>query len=178
MSEPRTFTEDEHLAVLADRVAKETASLSESVTTLSAEKADLAAKLDVAEAARVSLDAEKAAAIKEFADFKASLEAEVAALAKKDERLVAAKAAATHLPEEFFTDEARVARIVAMSDESFEAYAADLAATNSAPVVKEGAPRETAMNGSAVTAPVADTTPTRSAAYDLLLPTLSLEGGK
>ncbi len=177
MSEtPRTFTEDEHLAVLADRVAKETASLNSTVEALTTEKADLAAKLDVAEAARVALDAEKAAAVKDFEDFKASLEAEKAALAKKDERLVAAKAAAAHLPETFFADEDRVNRIVAMSDDAFTGYVADLGATNSAPATTEGAPRETAVNGSTVTPPTTDA-PTRSAAYDLLLPALS-EGGK
>lgn len=177
MSEPRTFTEDEHLAVLADRVLAQTASLTESVATLTAEKAELATKLDVAEAAKVALETEKAAAVKEFEDFKAELAAVEVAAAKKDERLVAAKAAAAHLNDEYFADEARVARIVAMSDESFDGFVADLAATNAAPATTEGAPRETAINGSTVTPPVVDA-PVRSAAYDLLLPVLSSEGGK
>jgi chromosome segregation ATPase len=188
-NEPRTFSEQEHLAILADRVANETASLKATVEALSkekadmealvAEKAELAAKLDVAEAARVALESEKAAAVKEFEDFKAGLEAEKAALAKKDERLVAAKAAADHLPAEFFADETRVARIVAMSDEVFEGYVADLAATNTgtkAPEKKENL-KETAMAGKQVEAPKADADAPRTAALGFLLPHLVTEGG-
>lgn len=177
MSEPRIFTEDEMNAVLADRVAKETASLSENVAALTAEKADLAAKLDVAEATKVALETEKAAAVKEFEDFKASLEAEKAQAAKKDERLAAVKVAASHLTDEFFTDEDRIARIVAMSDDSFAGYVADLGATNSAPAVEGGAPRESAMAGTPVVAPVVGETNT-SAAAAFFLPALASKGGK
>ncbi len=188
--EPRMFSETEHLAILADRVANETASLKATVDALSkdkadidalaAEKAELATKLDVAQAALVALESEKAAAVKEFEDFKASLEAEKAALAKKDERLAAVKAAATHLPEEFFADEARVARIVAMSDEVFDGYVADLAATNTgvkAPAKVVEAPKETAMSGKPVDAPKVDAEAPRTAALSFLLPHLVSEGG-
>jgi chromosome segregation ATPase len=177
MSEPRMFTEDEHLAVLADRVAKETASLSESLTSLNAEKAELQNKLDVAEAAKVAAETAAAAAEKALEDFKAELEAEKAAAEKKEERLAAAKAAASHLPEEFFADEARVARIVAMSDEQFAGYVADLGATHVAPVTTTEVPKETAMSGSTVAAPsVEQTGPSAAAAF--LLPGLVSEGGK
>lgn len=176
MSEPRMFTEQEHLAVLADRVAKETASLTNNVTTLAAAKTELETKLDVALAEKAAAEKAAADAVKEYEEFKAQLENEKAAAAKKDERLVAVKAAASHLPEEFFTDEARVARIVAMDDDAFAGYVADLGATNSAPKATEGAPKETAMSGSSVTPPKADA-PAVSAAVSFLLPGL-LEGGK
>jgi chromosome segregation ATPase len=175
--EPRTFSEQEHLAILADRVATETASLSESLTTLTAAKTELETKLDVAVAEKAAAEKAAADAVQALEDFKASLEAEKAAEATKEERLTKVKAAAAHLPEEFFTDETRVARIVAMSDETFEGYVADLAATNAAPASTEGAPKETAMTGSQVNPPKADEKPV-SAALNFLLPHLATEGGK
>ncbi len=175
--EPRTFSENEMLAIITDRVATETANLSESVTTLTSAKAELETKLDVALAEKAA--AEKLAADKaqEFEDFKTALEAEKAAAEKKDERLTKVKAAASHLPAEFFTDETRVARIVAMSDEQFEGYVADLGATNSAPASTEEAPKETAAAGTKVDAPKNDAKPV-SAALSFLLPGLVSEGGK
>lgn len=176
-TEPRTFSEQEHLAILADRVATETASLNESLTSATVAKTELETKLDVLVAEKAAAEKAAAEAVQAFEDFKTGLEAEKAAAEKKEERLVAVKAAATHLPEEFFADEARIARVLAYTDEQFEGYVADLAATNAAPAAVASTPKETAMSGTQVVAPVVDNTPVRSAAYDLLLPALS-EGGK
>lgn len=153
--EPRLFSESEHLAILADRVAAETASLTASVATLTSEKADLQNKLDVALAAHETLNAEKASVAKEFEDFKADLVAKETAAAKKDERLTKMREAAAHLKDEFFADADRIERVVAMTDESFEGYVRDLAAAApTAPVDTTGtAPRETAMQGRPVVPP-------------------------
>lgn len=177
MSEPRTFSENEMLAIITDRVANETASLTESVNTLTATKAELETKLDVALAEKAAAEKAAADAVKAFEDFKANLEAEKAAEAKKEERLTKVKAAASHLPEDFFTDEARIARIVAMDDAAFEGYVADLGATASAPKSTEGAPKETAMEGAKVEAPKTEAK-VASAALGFLMPHLVNEGGK
>lgn len=147
MPDPKTFTEDEHLAILTDRVAKETAELTTANGELETTVTDLQTKLDVAEAARVSAEQERDAAKQEFADFKAEIESEREAAAKKDERLKQAKETAAHLGDDFFDDEARVNRIVAMSDEAFGGYLDDLKATAPATTTPTGAPRETAMRG-------------------------------
>lgn len=176
-NEPRTFSEQEHLAILTDRVAQETASLSESLTTLTAAKTELETKLDVALAEKAAADKAAADAVKEFEDYKKAESDKAAAETKKVERLDKVKTAASHLPEEFFNDEARVARIVAFTDEQFEGYVADLGATNAAPKSTEGAPKETAMEGKQVEAPKFEA-PKTTAALDFLLPGLVSEGGK
>lgn len=177
--EPRTFSEQEHLAILADRVATETASLTENVATLTTAKSELETKLDVAISEKAAADKAAADAKAEFEAFKTGLEAEKAAAEKKGARLEEIKLKASHLPADFTTDEARVARIVAMSDEAFEGYVADLAAANTAPAT---APvvggKETAMNGAPVTPPTTEgTAPINAAALSFLMPGLVSEGG-
>lgn len=177
--EPRTFSEQEHLAILADRVATETASLTENVATLTTAKSELETKLDVAISEKAAADKAAADAKAEFEAFKTGLEAEKAAAEKKDARLEEIKTKASHLPAEFVTDEARVARIVAMDDDQFAGYVADLAAANTAPAttpVVGG--KETAMNGAQVVAPKADDAgPINAAALSFLMPNLVSEGG-
>lgn len=171
---PKVFTEIEHAAILAATVLRETASLSDKLTAVESEKSSLATQLDVAEAAKVSLESEKAAAVTALEDFKASIEAEKASLAKKDDRLKVAKETAAHLPEEFWADAARIDRIVAFSDDEFTGYVADLAATagDKAPVLVDGVPRTSAMLGTPVTPPASEGTPSVAAKY--LFPTLSI----
>lgn len=129
VADDKTFTEAEHIAILADRVTKETAGLTAERDTLSTEKSELQNKLDVAESAKVAAEqrAEKAEA--DFTAFKAELDEYATKVAKKDERLEAVKEVAAHLGEDFLKDEPRIARIVAMDDESFAGYVADLKAT-------------------------------------------------
>lgn len=177
--EPRTFSEQEHLAILADRVATETASLSASVTTLTTAKSELETKLDVAIAEKAAADKAAADAVKAFEDYKAAETEKATAAAKQTERIAKLTTAAAHLPAEFVTDEARVARIVAMTDEAFDGYVADLAATNAAPAT---APvvggKETAMNGKQIDAPKNDGAKSlTAAATSFLMPGLITEGG-
>jgi hypothetical protein len=150
MADDKQYSESEHLAILEDRVNRETAEVTAERDQLKSEKAELESKLDVETAAKVAADKRAEDAEKALEDFKAEVAAKEEAAAKKGERLEKAREAAKHLDDDFFTDEARVTRIVAMSDEVFEGYVADLAAT--AKVAGNAGngtvPRETAMQGS------------------------------
>lgn len=159
MADAKTYSEQEHLAILADRVATETASLTGERENLTKERDELAPKLDVAESAKAAAETRVTELQSEFDTFKADIEEREAAAARKDTRLAKAREAAKHLKDEFFADEARVARIVAMDETAFDSYVADLAATAvSAGATTTAVPRETAMTGSPVV------TPTTSAA--------------
>lgn len=147
----KTFTENDMHLLLADRVAKETADLTAERDSLKAERDELANKLDVESAAKVAAE-QKVTEIQEAFDaFKSGLEELREAAERKDERLAKVKEAAAHMGEEFLTDEARVARIVAFSEEQFDGYVADLAATAPKQAGSAVAPRETAMNGAPIT---------------------------
>lgn len=136
----RLFTEAEAYAIAADRVASETAALTAEVARLKSEQDTLQNTLDVEIAAKEAAELATKEATKALDDFKESIESEKAALAKRDERLSQMKEAAKHLTDEFFADEGRVKRIVAMSDEDFEGYKADLAKVSVAgPHVRETA---------------------------------------
>jgi chromosome segregation ATPase len=164
--DPRTFTEDELEAITADRVARETAELNEKLETVTKDRDEAQSKLDVEIAAKEAAEQAAAQAKAEHEEFVQKAEAEQAALAKKDERVAKVREAASHLKDEFFEDESRVARIVEMSDEAFEGYLADMRETASgAPSGSSTAPRETAMAGD----PVKGETKPAPAAGDFLL---------
>lgn len=168
MADEKTFTESEHIAILTDRVTTETASLTEARDQLANEKADLQNKLDVAESAKVAAEQRAEKAESDLKEFKDSVEESKAAAARKDDRLAKVKETAAHLGDDFFTDEARVARIVAMDEDGFEGYLADLKATAPAPGSTTTAPpRETAMAGAAAVVPGTPGAP--SAAREFLL---------
>lgn len=162
--EKRPFSEEEHLAILGDRVAKETAELNATVETLTSEKSELATKLDVAESAKTAAEQRALDAEKALEDFKAEVNDEREAASRQEARVTELRENAKHLDDAFFTDEDRVKRIVAMSDEQFAGYVADLSSV--APTAKPpaAAPRETAMHGAPVKAPESK----GSAAHDLL----------
>lgn len=145
----KTFSQDEHIAILADRVARETADLTAERDQLKTEKADLESKLDVETSAKAAAEQAKADAERELAEFKAQVDGEREAASRKDERIAKVREAAKHLDEGFFTDEARVARIVAMEETTFEGYVSDLASTAKVTgnTAHTGVPRETAMQG-------------------------------
>jgi DNA repair exonuclease SbcCD ATPase subunit len=148
----RVFSEDEAYAIAADRVKSETASLTEKITTLESEKAELANKLDIEIAAREAAEQKATAAEAKHEEFLAQAEAEKAALARKDERLTKVKEAASHLTDEFFKDESRVERIISMDEDAFDGYVADLRdAASAAPAESGTPPRETSMEGDKVT---------------------------
>lgn len=148
----RVFSEDEAYAIVADRVARESAELKDKIATLESEKAELANKLDVEIAAREAAELKAKDAEAKHEDFLAQVEAEKAALARKDERLSKVREAASHLTDEFFEDESRVKRIIAMDDEAFDGYVADLRETAKDAPKGTGStpPRETAMEGDKV----------------------------
>lgn len=147
----RVFSEEELVAITADRVTRETAELTSKVETLEGEKTDLGNKLDVETAAREAAEQKAAKAETDLQEFKDGVEAEKAAAARKDERLAKVREAASHLPDSFFEDDGRVARITAMSDEAFEGYVSDIRDTTTGTGESSGAPRETAMQGDKVT---------------------------
>lgn len=142
--ETRTFTEAEHLAVLSDAVRRETATLQTEKETLSTEKAALESRVDTLEAEKAVLITERDNAVTELANFKAEQAEKETAEARKEDRLAKAKAAADHLPDDFFTPE-RAARWAEMSDEVFETACADLAATK--PVGGTATPETAAFGG-------------------------------
>lgn len=148
MADEKAYTEAEHIAILSDRVAKETADLTAERDQLVSDKSELETKLDVTESAKQAAEQKAADAEQALEEFKGQVEQDREAAARKEERIAKCRESAEHLGEDFFKDETRVERIVAMSDEHFEGYLADLSAT-STPTTKTAVPRETAMAGSA-----------------------------
>lgn len=147
----RLLTEDEHAAIVADRVSRETASLTEANEALVEEVATLSTAADAKDIEIASLTKAKDEAVTELADFKASVEAEKAAATRADQRTAAVKAALPHLKDDFFTVE-RASRWSAMESEAFEGYLAEMAA-----LAGQGAsttpPTETAMAGTTPVTP-------------------------
>jgi len=147
VAEDRTFTEAEHLAILADRVATETASrdaeiasLKAKVTGLETEKADLETRLDV-EVAK----AEKAE--QEFADYKTAETAKAEVAERLTARADKVREVATHVKDEFFTDE-RKQRWAEMAQADFDNLVAELAAVAGKPATPaEQAAAQTSMDG-------------------------------
>lgn len=137
----RAFSEDEMTAIIADRVQRETSSLTEA-------KAALENKLDVEKSAREAAEQRATAAESALADYKAEVQAREQAAQRKQERIASLRDAAPHLGDDFFTDEARVDRIIAMEDDVFAGYLGDLKATAAtAPPSGGEPPRESAMKG-------------------------------
>lgn len=118
VADDRTYTEVEHLALMADAVTRETASLTEAKDTAETKVTELSGRVEVLEAEKATLETAKTDAEKAFEDFKAGIE-ELAQLDKtKAERTDAVKAANEALPDTYFTDE-RTARWAAMTEEAF-----------------------------------------------------------
>lgn len=147
VAEDRTFTEAEHLAILADRVATETASrdaeiaaLKDKLTAADTEKAELQSKLDV-EAAR----AEKAE--QDFTAYKAEEAAKAEVAQRLTQRADKVREVATHVKDEFFTDE-RKQRWAEMAEADFDNFVAELAAVAGTPATTaETAAAKTSMGG-------------------------------
>lgn len=144
MADPRTLTEDEHNAIVADRVSRETASLTAQISGLESEKAELVRQVETANAAAATEKARADQAVSELDEFKKTIEAEKEVAARKDARIAEAKEIAKHLPEQFWSPE-RSARLAGMPEDDWKAYLGDL--REQAGLVTPGAPRETAMTG-------------------------------
>ena len=149
-ADERQFTESELQAIIADRVGREVASLNATLEEKDAAIADLTTRLGEQVQARETAEADAATARQEFADFKAEQERTAELAAKRTERVAAAKEAAPHLPTDYFEDDARIERLVAMSDEGFASYVTELGdhAKVAASAGSALPPRETAMTGS------------------------------
>jgi len=137
--EDKVFTEAQHVALVESAVARETASLQQTVEDLEAqvasltqEKADaesalteVQGKIDVLEAEKSAAETAKVEAEKAFEDFKNELTELAEADARRTERSDAVKEAAPGLDDSYFTEE-RVARWAQMSSEQFDVLVADL----------------------------------------------------
>ena len=155
----RTLSQDEHNAIVADRVARETAQLASEKAALESENTELKTKLADAESARETAEAAKATAEQALTERTEADERQKAAAERYDERAKKVREAAYHLKDDFFTPE-RLQRAAAMEDERFEEYVKELAEMAEASgkakpdptkETKDGAPRETAMHGKPVT---------------------------
>jgi len=130
-AETRTFTEAEHFALLTDAVRRETAEIASEKEALLTEKADLQGRVDVLEAEKAALVGERDAVQAEFDGFKAELAEKAEIESRTEDRVKAMKAAADHLPDDYFTAE-RASRWASMDDTAFETALADLTATKPA----------------------------------------------
>lgn len=133
------YTEEQHVAILTDAVARETAALQSvkdeletRADTLETEKAEAVTALTEAQNRNDVLESEKAAetaradaAEKAFADFKAEQAHQEAVVAARVERAEAIKAADPSLEEDYFSEE-RVTRWAEMSAEQFQSLVNDL----------------------------------------------------
>jgi chromosome segregation ATPase len=145
----KVFSESEHLAILADRVAQETATLTTSNAELQAALTEAQNKLDASDSAKVAAEQARQTAETELADYKTEVTEREAAAERKDVRVAEVKEKAKHLTDEWFTEE-RVARIVAKSDEDFTAYVDDLVSSVPAGEESREVPRETALLGARI----------------------------
>jgi hypothetical protein len=162
VADAKTYTEDEHAAVLAQVEALRTqvadltkaagaseldAKLAEVKAENDAKVADLQASLDTAilEASTAKTELQETVAYLE-AENAAKVEAEAAA-ARKDERVSKVKEVAS-FPDEYL--EANADRFAAMSEETFEAALADWAVVSKpGKSTKDALPAATAMTASA-----------------------------
>lgn len=131
--EKRTFTEEEHFALVADAVSREVASATDA---LSQENTDLKARVDVLEAEKAAEVEAKNAIQAEFDQFKADLETAREVEARKESRKAAVKEVAGSLSDDYFTDE-RVQRWAEMADEAFADLLDDLVDTQIAQLAPE-----------------------------------------
>lgn len=103
--EDRVFTEKEHVAIMANVVATETASLRQANEVLEAQVATLNTEKAAAEQAREVAEAATATAQTELADHKAEIEKAAELVALGETRTAKMREVASHLPAEYFTAE-------------------------------------------------------------------------
>ena len=156
----------EIVAVVNDRVARETAELRTRAETAEANATAAQTRIDVLEAEKVAAEQAKVAAETAMAALQSEVENERASVSRRESRTAALREVAAHLTDEWFGQEvaaggdtkiARIDKIARMSDEEFASYKAEIASAFEGVVVapaqggsNSGAnpPRETAMAGS------------------------------
>ena len=134
----RTYTEAEHLALMADAVTRETASLTEAKGSLETNVSELSARVDVLEAEKAAAESAKDQVQADFDAYKAEVERAREVETAKKERLDRVKAANEQLPDSYFTDE-RILRWAEMTEEAFASLIDDLSAAAVAGPAKETA---------------------------------------
>ena len=156
----------EIVAVVKDRVERETAELRTRAESAEKARDEAQTKIDVLEAEKAAAVQAKEAAEKAAADLKADVEAEKASATNRDARKAALREVAAHLSDDWFAQEvaagdgkvARIDKIARMSEDEFTEYKGEIAAAFEGVTVAPAAggsstssgtpPRETAMAGS------------------------------
>jgi chromosome segregation ATPase len=149
-TEDRTYTEAEHLALMADAVKRETAELTDAKGSAEAKVSELTSRVDVLEAEKAALETAKAEAQKALDDYKAEVERAREVETAKQERLDKVKAANEQLPDSYFTEE-RIQRWAEMAEEAFTAFIEDITAAAGSSPVKETAAFSGGQTPTAVT---------------------------
>lgn len=152
MPEGRTFTEAEHQAILQGAVEREVAAATE---TRDATISTLEQRVDVLEAEKAGVVQEKDTLQSEFDTYKAEVETAREVAARKAERLERVKAAAIHLPEDYFSDE-RMQRWAEMADEQFATLVEDFQAMSLAGLTTEEAKLLEGLEGDAKVSKLAE----------------------
>lgn len=108
-------------ALTAEKAALESANteLSDQVAAISAEKAELEGQVESLSTEKAAAESARDALTAEFDGFKSGLTELAEMDSRKAERLAAVRAAAAHMPDEFFEDEPRQERWAGMSDTEF-----------------------------------------------------------
>lgn len=119
----RTFTEEEHEAILTEAVRRETAAAEAKVAD------DLTAKdnkIDLLEAEKAEAETKATTAETELAEYQATVETEREVASRTDDRVAAVRAISpATLPDAYFSGE-RTQRWAEMSDDSFGAFLDDM----------------------------------------------------
>ena len=144
-NEPRLLTEDEAYAIAAAEVKREVAQSQEKISELEASLNEKSNEIDASAVREQALKDELEAATKALEDFKAEIVQEREKAERTGARLSRLREVAQSMPDEFFEEESRVSRVIAMSDEDFESYCSDLADVSKAVSASSPAPRESAM---------------------------------
>lgn len=141
--------DDQRIQDLAEALAaRQTAALTGQVEALTATNVDLQNRLDVAEQGRQTAEQEREAARTELAEYRTQVENERQAATRLADRMATLRRELPAQSDEWFSDESRQQRVLAMDDDAFTQWVGDLKST--APTSPGGAPRQTAMTGDVV----------------------------
>jgi hypothetical protein len=151
----RTYTEAEHVALMADAVTRETASLTEATSAFETTVSEQASKIDTLEAEKAALETKVNEVQGAFDEYKSEIERAAEVESAKASRVEVVKAAVDSLPDTYFTDE-RVLRWASMTEEAFLQVVEDI---KTAFVGVEVKPKETAAfsGGTTPTSPATAT---------------------
>jgi hypothetical protein len=153
----RTFTEAEHQALLQGAVEREIAAATQERDVKITE---LETRVDQLEAEKAAVEQARDTVQADFDAFKADIEQEREVAAREAERVERVKAAAIHLPDEYFTPQ-RARRWAEMADEQFAAVVEDFEDAAIAGLSKEQAKELAGLSGEAKASKLAEFRATR-----------------